>query len=72
MTYDEAQAFLTNELCGRTIAHVERVDKEIVLVTTCGHAIVLKSDLNHDIHYVRTDVRISLTGSPIFGRAGKL
>lgn len=62
MTYDESNGKLTTELTGRTIEHVERKGKEIVICTTCGHRITLQADVNGDIHYKSTGVSIALEG----------
>lgn len=70
MTFDESNAYLTNELCGRTIARVERQGKDLVLVCTCGHEIVIRSDINHDIHYVKTNVKIAIPGIDLTGLTG--
>ena len=60
MTYDESEGMLTTELTGRTIERVERHGKEVKLCTTCGHVIILQTDVNGDIRYKGTGVSIVL------------
>jgi hypothetical protein len=70
MTYDESDAMITQELCGRTIDHVERVGKQIDIVTTCGHVITLQSDVYDEIQYVKTGVRVTLPGISVMPDLG--
>jgi formamidopyrimidine-DNA glycosylase len=65
MTFDESNSKITEQLCGRTIDRVERQGKDLVFVTTCGHEIRLASDVNHDIHYKGTSVKIILNATPM-------
>ena len=60
MTFDESNAKMTEELCGRTVDWVVREGKEIVIYTTCGHQITLQADVNGDIRYKSTAVHIVL------------
>lgn len=59
-TYNESNAQLTNALCGRTIDHIVRAGKELEIVCTDGHVVVIQADINGDIHHKKTDVRVML------------
>jgi len=72
MTYDESFAAITNALTGRMVDHVERKGKELIICTTCGHEVVLKADVNHDIQFGGCGVRFVLPGIPVFGEKGAL
>ena len=62
MTFDESNGKITTELTGRTIEYVERNGKELTICTSCGHRIRLQADINGDIMYKGTGVRIILPG----------
>lgn len=70
MTFDESNAHITEQLCGRTIEHVVRVGKVLEFHTTCGHVVKLQACENHDIHFVGTDVRIILPEAVSVGVLG--
>jgi len=72
MRYNEANAYLTNELTGRTIHSVERKGKEITFVCSDGHAVTIQADVNGDIHYKSTGVRVQLPGFSVVGGVGTL
>lgn len=72
MTFDESNAQLTEQLTGRTIEYILRKGKEIELVCTDGHVVVIQADTRGDIHFKRTDVRIQLPSFSVFGRQGGL
>jgi len=72
MNFDESNAMLTQELAGRRIDYLFRKGKELHIVCTCGHTVVLQSDINHDIHFKRTDVSITLPRIEMFGKGGKI
>lgn len=58
MTFDESNALITQELSGKTIDYVTRLNKELEIHLTSGATIRLKSDINHDIHFMGKDVKI--------------
>ena len=60
MTFDESNSRITEALTGRTIDHVFRQGKELILNTTCGHEIRLQADVNGDIHFKGCGVKIKL------------
>lgn len=60
MTIDENEAYITNELSGRTIEMVIRNGKILELQCTDGHVIKLQADVNGDIRYHSTGVRVYL------------
>jgi formamidopyrimidine-DNA glycosylase len=70
--FDEANARLTNELCGRTIDHIYRQGKELLIQTTCGHSVVIQSDINGDIQHKRTDTKVVIPGVSVLGIANKV
>lgn len=72
MTFDESNAQLTEQLTGRQIDHLARVGKELEVVCCDGHVVVLQADINGDIHFKRTDVRIMLPGVDMFGKEGSI
>lgn len=69
---NESNARITEQLTGRTIDHVIRKGKEIEMVCTDGHVVVIQADINGDIHHKRTDVRIMLPGVNMSGLAGRM
>lgn len=71
MTFDESNARITEALTGRTISHIVRNGLDIELYCDGGHVVVLASDVNHNICYKRTDVRIMLEGVSMLSQAGK-
>jgi len=70
--FDEANARLTQQLCGRTIEYIFRKGKEIVIQTTDGHSVVIQADINGDIQHKRTDVGVVIPGVSVFGQANKV
>jgi len=72
MTFDESNARITQELTGREFDHFYRKGKEFHIVCTDGHSVVLQADVNGEIHYLRTDVTIMLTGVEFMADAGKI
>lgn len=68
-TFNESNARLTDQLAGRTIDHLVRNGKEIEIICTDGHTVVIQADVNGDIHYKRTDVRIVLPSLSAVGQA---
>ena len=60
MNFDESNARITESLTGRTIEHVYRKGKELLIYTTCGHEIKLQADVNGDIHFKGCGVKIML------------
>lgn len=72
MTFDESNAAITNELTGREIEHVIRNGKILEIVTACGHVIKLQADINGDIHYRGTEVRIVLPAALSVGSIGSI
>lgn len=70
MTYDESNARLTECLTGRTVDHLYRKGNELHIVTSDGHDIGLKSDVNHHIHYAGMGVKILLDGVSFSGEYG--
>jgi len=60
MTFDESNAHITEQLCGRTIDQVVRVGKVLEFRTSCGHVVKLQACKDFNIHFVGTDVRIIL------------
>lgn len=72
ITFDESNAILTQELAGRRIDYLVRKGKELHVICTDGHTVVLQSDVNHDIHFKRTDVTIKIPGVDMIPDVGKL
>lgn len=72
MTFDESNAILTQELAGRRIDYLVRKGKELHIVCTDGHIVVIQSDTMGDIHFKRTDVSIVLPGVEFLSKAGKI
>lgn len=62
MTFDESNGRITTEFTGRVIDHVVRNGKVLEFHTVCGHCIKLQSDINHDIHFAGTSVKIAVPG----------
>lgn len=71
MTFDESNAEITNALTGRQISHIVRNGKILEFYTEDGHVVKLQADVNGDIHYHGTDVKIMLTGVTLQGQAGQ-
>ena len=71
MTFDESFAAISEALVGRTIEYVERCGKELRIRTTCSHEIKLLADVNGDIQYNGTAVKIFLPGLPMGVEQGK-
>ncbi len=72
MTFDESNAMLTEQLTGRTIDHIVRKGKELEFICNDGHVVILQADINGDICYKKTDVRIMLPGVNMFSDAGRI
>ena len=72
MTFDESNAYLTQEFAGRRIDYVVRKGKELEFVCTDGHVVIIQADVNGDIHFKQTDVRISLPGVDMFSKVNKI
>lgn len=70
MTFDEANARITEQLVGRTVDHVLRKGLEIEIVCTDGHVVVLAATKDYHIVHKRTDVRIVLPSVPVFSDVG--
>ena len=71
MIFDESNAMLTQELAGRRIDYLVRKGKELHVVCTDGHTVILQADIHGDIHFKKTDVTIKLDYGTLFGDAGK-
>lgn len=63
MSYDDREGYITNDLAGRVLSHVEREGKQLTFVTNCGKRVQLIADANGDIQYNGTAVKIQLTGA---------
>jgi hypothetical protein len=68
---DESNAILTQQLAGRRIDYLFRKNKELHIVCTDGHTVVLQTDINGEIQFKKTDVKILMPGVSMFGDAGK-
>lgn len=62
LTFNEANARLTELLCGRTVDCVMRKGKELIIVLTNGCQITMQADVNGDIHYKGHETKIYLSG----------
>ncbi len=71
MTFDESFAAITEALTGRTVEHVERCGKELRIRTTCSHEVKLLADVNGDIHFNGTAVKIILPSLVTGAEQGK-
>ncbi len=60
MLFDESNAAITQNLCGRTIEYVVRDGKVLEFHTACGAVVRLQACTKGDIHFVGADVRIVL------------
>ena len=58
MTFDESNARLTQELAGRRIDYLVRKGKELHIICTDGHTVVIQADIHGDIQYKQTDVSV--------------
>lgn len=63
---------ITDQLSGRTIDYVIRNNKDLEIVTTDGHTVVIASDIDHDIQFKRTDVRVVIPRVSMDGVARKI
>ncbi len=70
-TFDEANARLTEQLCGRVIQYVYREGLDLVFVTMCGHEVRIAATVDHHIVHKRTDVKVMLQGVSMLAEAGK-
>lgn len=70
ITYDESNAAITEQLCGRTIESVVRNGLILEFRTVCGHVVKLQADVNGDIHFRGTDVSIMLPDVTSMGISG--
>ena len=70
MTFDESNSRITDYLTGRKINYVVRNGKELEFYTDDGHCIVLKADVNGDIHFKRQNVKVAISLPSMLGAAG--
>jgi len=70
LTFDEADAQITNAMAGKTVDYVERVGPELHFYLTDGHVVVLQSTCDHHIVRKRVDVKVVVPQATAYGGAG--
>ena len=70
MSFDEANAAITEQLTGRTIEHVVRNGLVLEFHTTCGHVGKLHADVEFNIRHRGTDGKIILPDVAAVGVLG--
>jgi len=72
MIFDESDARITNILTGKVFDYFYRQGKELHIVTTCGHDVVLQSDIEGDINCKSVGVKVIIPAAELFSEAGKV
>lgn len=70
LTFDEANAQITEAMTGRTVEYVERVGKELHFCMTDGHVVVVQATVDGHIVRKRVDVRIVVPAVEVHSAAG--